>query len=755
MWLLQSNICSAQSKPVATGNLSRKLLSFNKKHYQETIFLHLNSSFFVVGESILFKAYCLNSFNSQPSDLSKIIYVELIDGNANSVLQTKISVNDGAGFGDIYLPSSLTSGNYTLITYTNWMRNFTHDNFYRAQLTIINPFKKPVNTPGDKNEASIIQFLPEGGKLISGVPNSIRFKVVNQRLGKVSGKIVDESGKEVVEFRSTSKGLGTFDIQPVAGKEYKVIVIDTLQNIYFQQLPLSVEGVLIQTKDLEKVFRIQLTGLSPDHGATILVNQRSKPIIEAKVEFKDGNASLDIKKDSLPFGTLQILVFSNDNHLLCESRLFNPLVADRSSGLSLAKKNFHRREKVSLELTNKDSLPVNLSLSVRKIETKTDGLCSYPVAPIEATAAQLETINADLLLFRPKWSATLEKKIIDGDSVVMQYLPEVRGNVLSGVVTKIKTSNPATGKMVYLSLPAKEYHFAASTTDSSGRFYFITDKIKSNAEIVIQPDSRMCADCKITLDGIGLEDYSNFKPSELDIDTTFKKLIEQRSLASQVENAYYEQKQDSIIERSTTTRFYGQADKTYRLDDYTRFPSMEDIFIEYIYEVVLKKKKNEYEIKVMDLRKRQPFTEDALVLIDGIPIRDYSLVMSYNPLQVEKIEIVGKRYFYGSLETQGIVSIVTYDGSGKNLSSIKREKYLGVQPRKKYYSPRYQDPPSGLNKIPDYRIQLYWDPSITVSDKQAVINFFTSDLSGDFEIIAEGIRKDGRAIYHREIIHVE
>ena len=57
---------------------------------QEKIFLHYNSSFFLLGESIYYKVYCLNAQNNSVSDLSKIAYVELVDQKRNVIFKHKI-----------------------------------------------------------------------------------------------------------------------------------------------------------------------------------------------------------------------------------------------------------------------------------------------------------------------------------------------------------------------------------------------------------------------------------------------------------------------------------------------------------------------------------------------------------------------------------------------------------------------------------------------------------------------------------------
>ncbi len=140
--------------------------------------------------------------------------------------------------------------------------------------------------------------------------------------------------------------------------------------------------------------------------------------------------------------------------------------------------------------------------------------------------------------------------------------------------------------------------------------------------MILQVNPATCADCKVKLDVTGLSDYSGFVPEPLEIDSSFRKIIERRSIQAQIENAYYTEKQDSLITKGNNRRFFGQPDKIYKLDDFVRFPTMEDVFIEYVVEVILKKKSDQYEIRAMNFKERFAFNGKPLILLDGIPIFD-------------------------------------------------------------------------------------------------------------------------------------
>ena len=100
-------------------------LTFTNKinsYPKEKIYVHYNNDFLLSGEKLFYKIYCLEN-NNRFSSFSKIAYVELIDSNNNSVVQQKVSLTNGKGYGDIFINTKIKSGAYKLVSYTQWMKN--------------------------------------------------------------------------------------------------------------------------------------------------------------------------------------------------------------------------------------------------------------------------------------------------------------------------------------------------------------------------------------------------------------------------------------------------------------------------------------------------------------------------------------------------------------------------------------------------------------------------------------------------------
>lgn len=106
----------------------------------ETVFVHLNATAFVPGETLLYQLYCVYPQSNMPSNISKIAYVSIILGD-KSITTQKLFLTNGTGSGSIFIPAALATGAYELIAYTNWMQNKDSDTYFRATINVINPFR--------------------------------------------------------------------------------------------------------------------------------------------------------------------------------------------------------------------------------------------------------------------------------------------------------------------------------------------------------------------------------------------------------------------------------------------------------------------------------------------------------------------------------------------------------------------------------------------------------------------------------------
>lgn len=109
---------------------------------QEQTLIRTDRDIYIAGEPLWFTVNCLQSKTNITSGLSKVIYVEILNEAAVPVTQIKCRADKGRMQSLIYLPDTISSGNYTLRANTKWMDNFSELNFAKKSITIINPFAK-------------------------------------------------------------------------------------------------------------------------------------------------------------------------------------------------------------------------------------------------------------------------------------------------------------------------------------------------------------------------------------------------------------------------------------------------------------------------------------------------------------------------------------------------------------------------------------------------------------------------------------
>jgi hypothetical protein len=127
----------AQTDSISLTTIVTKTDKLSSDHPFEKVYLHFDKPYYAVNDTIWFKAYLTIGPRHQPSPLSNIIYVDLINSGDSVVKSMKLQAPGGLAQGDIFLsPFFYKKGSYHVRAYTNWMRNFGADYFFNKTITI-------------------------------------------------------------------------------------------------------------------------------------------------------------------------------------------------------------------------------------------------------------------------------------------------------------------------------------------------------------------------------------------------------------------------------------------------------------------------------------------------------------------------------------------------------------------------------------------------------------------------------------------
>jgi hypothetical protein len=223
------------------------------------------------------------------------------------------------------------------------------------------------------------------------------------------------------------------------------------------------------------------------------------------------------------------------------------------------------------------------------------------------------------------------------------------------------------------------------------------------------------------------------------------------NIGAQTQNAWQIEKWRHFSQPaiSDTLPFYGQPDKRFLLDDYTRFSTMEEVMREYATETRVRNKNGNFTISVQSDQANQLFFDTPpLVLMDGMPVPEFNNIIRFDPLKIKKIEVLAKRYILADTLINGIISYASYQGdlAGFPLdSSAYIQDFEGLQARREFYSPAYETADQQKSRIPDLRNLLFWDPDLTTGNTDGKSpSFYTSDIVGRYAVIVMGITADGK-----------
>lgn len=415
---------------------------------------------------------------------------------------------------------------------------------------------------------------------------------------------------------------------------------------------------------------------------------------------------------------------------------------DEYFDLNINGEKFKKRTQVLLNLKSLKGTEAygNYSISVRKIAAITN--------PSKFTAETFTDFYKD----KNDHRLNIESKNI--------YLPELRGDIISGRLVSIITNLPVENEKVVISIPRKDFIIKVATTNENGVFYFNINENYYVTNALIQVLGENKEQYKIILDKHISVGYSDILFNKLIITPDMSEAILERSIYNQIENAYFDIRPNTVQPVETISPFYGSPDIVYNLDDYTRFSTVRVTLIEIIKNLWVKKSKDDKYI--FQLRGSDNYTDYIFtpwIIVDGVLLQNHNEIIEYNAKKIKKISLLRNRYIYGSQDINGIVVFETIDGNfyeTMDRDHINKIELFSPLPQKNYINQTYTKyTKEKTDRIPDFRNQLFWKPDISLSMKEMNFYFFTSDNIGIYEICLEGFTMTGEPVSIRKVITVE
>jgi len=401
---------------------------------------------------------------------------------------------------------------------------------------------------------------------------------------------------------------------------------------------------------------------------------------------------------------------------------------------------YQKRSKVNFSLSN---LPFSADLSIAVF--KKDGL--------ELNNGQRFDLTTSIV----KQSAT---SLLSDKNLSVASPVEYNGHFVTGSVVDKLSGKPIRGVEVYLSVSGERFYFGKATSDEKGGILFDIGKPYGSQQVVVQlpfiKDSN--AVVQINSPYAVATNWEKFDGTVLYQGP--KNQLDERVFYSTIDKSFEKNRETTYFlpHFNDSTVFYGTPDKTYYLDDYTRFNTMEEVLREYVVEVDLRKSNQQYKFSVLDIPNKKSFENNPLVLVDGVPTSDINKVVAFDPLKIKRLDIVSRRFFLGDQSYDGIVSLITYNGDLAGFDLDRQTlvvDYPGIPMKRQFKHVQYVGDEAVKSRVPDLRVLLYWDPFIKIKKQQTqAITFYTPDLVGDYIVEIQGVTENGKVLTQQHYFSV-
>lgn len=202
-----------------------------------------------------------------------------------------------------------------------------------------------------------LQFFPEGGDLVGGLPCRVAFKALNE-FGKpadVEGELLDENGARLATFTSFHDGLGIFDFTPRAEGRYAVRLTRPVASAKTYPLPMvQAKGYRLHLSRQDASAAYAEVSATHPGQAFLTATSGDKIVFFKEITVGNTTRSVKIPTENLPAGIVRLTLFDHDRFEQAERLVF----VNRDRGLNIEirpdREQYLPRDKVRLDIRVRD-----------------------------------------------------------------------------------------------------------------------------------------------------------------------------------------------------------------------------------------------------------------------------------------------------------------------------------------------------------------------------------------------------------------
>lgn len=342
--------------------LVSQVASYAKKTPQEIVSVHMDNTSYFLGDTIWYRAYVLREGKMCPSDISGVLYAELLNQDGYLVERQTLRLRDGMASGSFCLCDTAYAGYYELRAYTRWQLNWgEHEHahhqatdrwflrkdmpreFYRdydklysrvfpvydkpqeagnySPVMTLRPLRRYYKLK-QENPTAVVTLYPEGGNWVDGATQRIAFEAVNELGEYREGQLVirDGYGNVVAKASTEHRGRGVLTLKSLVGEKYRAEFLWGDGQCTKVELPKrESQGVNLRTSEEDRglVVKVECVGLC-DMPLGLTVMQNGAVRYQSMVCEEE----IVVPQECLDAGVAQVTVFDRSGRVWADRLLF-------------------------------------------------------------------------------------------------------------------------------------------------------------------------------------------------------------------------------------------------------------------------------------------------------------------------------------------------------------------------------------------------------------------------------------------------
>ena len=698
----------------------------------------------------------------------KEVLLELYDKDGNHLSEEwQTSSSTGAIF--IPIPAdSIIKGAYADIRFS-----ISEDSVFRRTVFVEPPAKETFD----------IQFLPEGGELIAGIPQRVAFKAVrsNGDPAEVHGFLLNNRNDTVARFHSEHNGMGSFVLSAQSGEQYRAETFCDTLAVSTSLPTVKKHSCALQVVRRNQDIRYRILGELPQ-GAILVGHMRGVCNILTPVDPKQ-SAGI-IKTDSLQEGILHLLLVDNSGLPRTERLIYihkpgqTPLVSVHAD-----KPEYAARERVKVDLSlSQGGKPLSGCFSVCvtdahtvKADSLEENIRSYLLLSSDLKGyihdpqyyflddSPLRLYHMDLVMMTHGWRRFPTDNLFRPAPFAPKFFLE-HGQFFSGQVNNLVGKGVKEATLTAFAARGVGIDDKAFTTmtDSTGHFLFEGLDFQDTTVFMIpfyNKRGRIPYDIQF--------DKSYYRPRLSPI-APFKKQVQQVEQADEAVLQMYKKSSFGALREYSMEAFTVHAKDpdapAVRIEqkihnDTAKFNEFNTLPLPLYLNNVLPGCKIVYDPQEGEIAFLQTGYGEYIeaqvrinneIYLSASPLHLYTAGdVEYIKTYIPRIESSYMPIRYNSNYPCRLEIYVKEDAQGARRFGLY--KTVGYIPGTEFYHPVYNTPEKRENKTPDHRTTLYWEPYLQVGpDGEGCLEFYTNDnKKSDLEITVEGVSSEGVPLFHR------